>query len=189
MKNLFENKKILIGITGSIAAYKTCSLINLLKKNENTVKVIMTKSATSFVAPQTFEALTGNQVFTKVFDENNSMNHIVLANWCDLLLISPATANTINKIANGIADDILSLIAMALQDEKPIVVAPAMNVNMWENRIMQDHVKYLKRIKRKNDKPKFYFIEPREGELACGVIGKGALARTEDIIERLIRCF
>ncbi len=185
-KSTLKNNNLLIGVSGSIAAYKTCFLINQLKRYDNDVKVVMTKSAKEFISAKTFEALTENKVCDEVFDESNdSISHITLANWCDLLLISPSTANTINKIASGIADDLLPLISLSLPNKTPVIIAPAMNVNMWENKIMQDKISYLKSIQRTDGKPKFYFVEPREGKLACGVKGKGALARTEDILENL----
>lgn len=175
-------KKILIGITGGIAAYKICSLINQLKKDGYEIKVIMTEAATKFVTPLTFQTLTNNPVYLDLFDvtDKTKVEHIDLADWCDVFVIAPATANTISKIALGIADNLLTTVIMALPKKTPVIIAPAMNVHMWENPIVQKNISELKKYKNK-----YIFVEPQEGMLACGYEGKGKLAKTEDIIETI----
>jgi len=170
-----NNKKtVVIGVCGGIAAYKACELISrLVKKNINTV-VVMTKSATEFVAPLTFMTLSKNNVITEMFDtpKNFDVEHISVAKQADLFVIVPATANIIGKIANGIADDFLSTTVMATK--APVLIAPAMNTNMWQNPIVQKNVNTLKDFGYK-------FVSPCSGRLACGDIGEGKLADVDDI--------
>ncbi|MFH1551866.1 MAG: bifunctional phosphopantothenoylcysteine decarboxylase/phosphopantothenate--cysteine ligase CoaBC [bacterium] len=175
-----KNKKILIGVTGGIAAYKTCSLINQLKREGYEIKVIMTKAATKFVTPLTFQTLSNNPVYLDLFDviDKTKVEHIDLADWCDIFVVAPATANTISKIALGIADNLLTTVIMALPQKIPVIIAPAMNVHMWENPIVQKNISELEKYK-----DKYIFVEPQEGKLACGYEGKGKLAKTEDIIK------
>lgn len=177
-----KNKKILIGITGGIATYKICSLINQLKRDGNEIKVIMTEAATKFVTPLTFQTLTNNPVYLDTFNviDKTKVEHIDLADWCDVFVLAPATANTISKISLGIADNLLTTVIMALPEKTPVIVAPAMNVHMWENPIIQKNISTLKEYK-----DKYIFIEPQEGKLACGYEGKGKLAKIEDIIEEI----
>ena len=170
-----DNKKtVVVGVTGGIAAYKACELVSrLVKKNINVI-VIMTKSATEFVAPYTFMTLTGNRVITDMFEvpQNFEVEHISVAKQADLFVIVPATANIIGKIASGIADDFLSTTIMATQ--APVLIAPAMNTNMWQNHIVQKNISFLKEIGYK-------FINPSSGRLACGDFGEGKLADIDDI--------
>lgn len=175
---MFEGKKIVLGVTGGIAAYKACDIVSRLKKNGAEVKVIMTSSACEFVSPVTFRALSNNPVAVNVFDEPNDwdINHISLARWADAFLIAPATANIIGKIANGIADDMLSTTVMATK--APVVFAPAMNTNMYENPILQKNIKLL-------SDTGYFFCAVRESRLACGDVGKGALLDNEGILEVL----
>jgi len=175
-----NNKKtVVIGVCGGIAAYKACELISrLVKKNINTV-VVMTKSATEFVAPLTFMTLSKNNVITEMFDtpKNFDVEHISVAKQADLFVIVPATANIIGKIANGIADDFLSTTVMATK--APVLIAPAMNTNMWQNPIVQKNVNTLKDFGYK-------FVSPCSGRLACGDIGEGKLADVCNGIEQLL---
>lgn len=172
-----KNKNILIGITGSIAAYKICELISFLKKDDANIKVIMTKAACEFVTPLTFETLTGNQVYTQMFSKDNfSTEHISLSKWADLFVIAPATANIISKLEWGICDDLLTTEACAFT--KKIMVAPAMNVNMYNNPVICENVKKLA-------KKNIEIIEPAEGVLACGDYGKGKLADVDTIYKRI----
>jgi len=185
-----RNKNVLLGITGSIAAYKACSLINLLKKDNLEIKAIMTSSACKLIALETIRTLTCNPVHIEMFNANEKkeIEHISLAKWCDLLAIVPATGNIIGKIANGIADDLLSTVVMALPQATPVVVAPAMNTNMWLNESVQRNVKTLKneKIKVKNNTfPKYTFVGPKKGRLACGDIGEGVLAGIDEILKKI----
>lgn len=176
MTNL-TGKNILIGITGGIAAYKIPELVRLFVKANANVEIIMTKSACEFVTPYTLSILSKNKVHIKLFEEINEydVKHISLADKADLFLIAPATANIIGKIANGIADDLLSSTVMATKAK--VIIAPAMNVNMWENPITQENIKKL-------ELGGYEFIYPESGELACGYKGKGRLADINVIFKR-----
>lgn len=171
-------KTIVIGITGGIAAYKALDVVSKLKKLNYNVHVIMTSNAQKFVAPLSFQTLSQNMVATDMFQEAKSweIEHISLAKKADMILIAPASANIIGKIANGICDDILSTTIMAAKCH--IVFAPAMNSNMYENQILQSNIEKLKANG-------FLFIEPQVGRLACGDVGKGKLADPSYIIEKV----
>ncbi len=181
-----KNKNIVIGVTGSIACYKTINLIEKLKKSGFNVFVIMTKSATKLVDIDDFEKISGNEVQTDLFlpnidykdyiRKNKPIKHISLADIADLFLICPATANIIGKIANGIADDLLSTSIMATN--APVLICPAMNVKMWKNKIMQENVEKLKNLN-------YEFVDPEYGELACGYKGIGRLADLGKIAGRI----
>jgi len=171
-----KNKNILIGITGGIAAYKICDLINLLRKEKSNVRVILTETAQKFITPLTIQTLTDNYVYTDMFD-SPEIEHVSLANWAHIILIAPATANTISKIATGLADNLLTTTVMATPKDTPVIIAPAMNTNMWYNPIVQDNIKRLKKISKK-----YIFVEPKIGRLACGDFGKGPLAEIKDIL-------
>ncbi len=168
-------KNIILGVTGSIAAYKAAELAHLLYKDGYEVEVILTESAQKFITPLTFRSLTKNNVYTEMFRDDfpKEIKHISLAQKADLVLIAPATANIIGKIAAGIGDDMLSTTLLAVKN-KPILIAPAMNTNMWENQIVQNNIEKLMKYG-------YQFIEPKESLLACGVVGKGALAELSDI--------
>jgi len=172
-------KNILLGITGSIAAYKAADLANQLTKIGYNVEVVMTESAMKFITPLTLQALTKNKVYTDMFDEftPDEIKHISLAKKADVCIIAPATANIIGKIANGIADDFLSTVVMALKG-KPVFIAPAMNTNMYENSIVQENIEKLKARG-------YFIIEPKESRLACGDLGKGAMADVGEIMDRI----
>ena len=178
-KGILENKKIIIGITGSIAAYKIASLVSLLIKRKSEVHIIMTNNATKFISPLTFETLTGNKVHTDTFDlsPDQSIHHITLVKNCDLFLIAPATANIIAKIVHGIADDMLTSTFIAYNGKK--MVSPAMNCIMYENQITQDNLKLCEKYGIK-------VIEPLEGRLACGDTGKGKLPEPEFLLNEII---
>ena len=172
-------KCVVIGVTGGIAVYKALDIISALKKKDIDVRVIMTESATKFVNPITFQSLSNNAVAVDTFQEIkvHEIQHISLAQRADLMLIAPATANIIGKVANGIADDMLSTTIMACKSK--VIFAPAMNTNMYENRIVQDNIEKLKGYG-------YGFIEPGSGRLACGDIGVGKLADVSDIVERVL---
>ncbi|GKX66253.1 bifunctional phosphopantothenoylcysteine decarboxylase/phosphopantothenate--cysteine ligase CoaBC [Inconstantimicrobium mannanitabidum] len=174
-----ENKKVVIGVSGGIAVYKALDVISTLRKNNVEVKVIMTESATEFVSPLTFQSLSQNLVAVDMFAEPKAfeIQHISLAQWSDLMIIVPATANIIGKVANGIADDMLSTTIMA--STAPVLFVPAMNTHMYENKIVQDNIKKLQDYG-------YEFIEPAEGRLACGDIGKGKLPDTALISEIIL---
>jgi phosphopantothenoylcysteine decarboxylase/phosphopantothenoylcysteine decarboxylase/phosphopantothenate--cysteine ligase len=169
-------KTILLGITGSIAAYKAADLTNALTKRGYAVNAVMTRNACEFITPLTIETLTKRRVYTDSFTRADEFNveHIGLAKSADLVLVAPATANIIGKIAGGIADDLLTTVIMAAHG-KPVIICPAMNTAMWENPIVQGNIEKLAALGYK-------FVEPRESLLACGDLGKGALADMETII-------
>jgi len=172
-----ENKKtVVIGVTGGIAVYKALDVISRLKKENVEVHVIMTKSAMEFVNPISFQSLSQNIVNNDMFEEPKAweIQHIALAKKADLFVIVPATANVIGKVANGIADDLLTTTIMATK--ALVIFAPAMNVNMYNNPIVQSNIQKLKVFG-------YEFIAPTIGRLACGDIGEGKLAQTEDIFE------
>ncbi|WP_298837388.1 bifunctional phosphopantothenoylcysteine decarboxylase/phosphopantothenate--cysteine ligase CoaBC [Clostridium sp.] len=172
-----ENKKtVVIGVTGGIAVYKALDVISRLKKENIDVHVIMTKSAIEFVNPISFQSLSQNMVIHDMFQEPKAweIQHITLAKKADLFVVVPATANIIGKIANGIADDMITTTIMATKAQ--VIFAPAMNVNMYHNPIVQGNIQKLKDFG-------YEFISPVSGRLACGDIGEGKLAQTEDIFE------
>ena len=173
---MFKDLNIVIGITGGIAAYKACGIVSYLKSQGANVDVIMTKNATEFITPLTLETLSGNKVVTDMFQRPDYMEveHISLANKADLFLIVPATANIIGKVANGIADDMLSTTIMAT--DAPVIFAPAMNNKMYANPIVRDNITKLESYGYK-------FIEPSIGHLACGYDGRGKLPKSEEIID------
>lgn len=169
-------RKILIGVTGSIAAYKAAELIRLFIKDGDEVMVLMTPAATEFVKPLTFQTLSRNPVYVEQFAPVVSWKpeHISLAEAADLVVVAPATANTIAKLRYGIADNLLT--ATLLATRAPIVVAPAMNTGMWESAVTQENIAAL--VKRG-----IKVVEPEDGELACGVKGKGRMMAPEKIFE------
>lgn len=175
---MLKGKEIVLGVTGGIAAYKAAELVRLLVKEEANVYVVMTRNAQEFMTPLTFQTLSGNPVITDLFTlvEEQKIGHIALADLAELIIILPATANIIGKIANGIADDFLSTMVMA--SKAPVLFAPSMNVNMWENKALQKNIQTL--VERG-----YHFIEPGEGELACRWYGKGRLAELNEVVERI----
>ncbi len=176
---MLKDKTVVIGVSGGIAVYKVCDVVSRLKKLGANVHVIMTKSATEFVAPLTFQSLSQNYVVSDMFEEPKTwdVEHISLAKKADVFLIAPATANVIGKIACGISDDMLSTTVMATKGK--VLIAPAMNTNMYENPIVQRNIDTLKALN-------YDFIEPESGRLACGDMGKGKLASPENIVEAVV---
>lgn len=174
-----KEKCVVLGVTGGIAVYKALDIASALRKKNIEVRVIMTKSATEFVAPLTFQSISQNFVVTNMFDEPKAweIQHISLAQKADCILVAPATANIIGKVANGIADDMLSTTIMACKSK--VIFAPAMNTNMYENPIVQSNIEKLKSLG-------YEFIEPDSGRLACGDTGKGKLPKPEVIVERVL---
>src|SRR3989475_5618219 len=177
--------RITLGVSGGVAAYKAAELVRRLQEERFDVEVVMTRNAREFITPLTFAALTGKKVITEMFAEETSgpanvesaIEHIAVAQRTDLLLIAPATANTLAKLARGIADDFLSTLYLATT--APVVVAPAMNVNMWEHAATQENLQILR------DRG-VRVIAPEEGYLACGMTGAGRLAGLEAIIEAVL---
>ena len=174
MKNL-NGKKILLIICGGIAAYKSLEVIRLLKKNGSSVKTILTNNAKNFITPLSVASLSQEKVYTDLFNSDNEseMDHISLSRWADLILIAPATANTISKISFGLSDDLASTVVFA--SDKKIFIAPAMNVRMWEHQSNKNNIKKL------NDFG-YEIIGPEIGEMACGEYGMGKMSEPEKII-------
>ena len=178
-----QQRMVVLGVTGGIACYKAVELVRLLVKNGFKVRVIMTRGAMEFVTPLTFQTLSGNPVATETFSltQESEIGHINLADSADLFVIAPTTANVIGKLASGIADDLLTTVLMATQ--APVLLAPAMNIHMYENVIVQENLRKLRRVG-------YHIMDPAEGYLACGYDGKGRLPDPEKIsdeIERLLR--
>lgn len=169
--------KVVIGLCGSIAAYKSFELIRLLRKEGADVKVILTKSALNFVTPLSCQTLSANEVFIDQFVLTKGIKHIALSQWADILIIGPATANIIGKAASGIGDDLLSTTILSFP--KPILFVPAMDTEMWQNRIVQKNVKTLKATG-------YYFVEPGIGSLASGKIGKGRFPQASLILKKIM---
>ena len=181
MKSLI-NKKVLLIICGGIAAYKSLELIRLLKKNGANIKTILTKSGSEFVTPLSITSLSQSKVYQDLFslEDEAEMDHISLSRWSDLILIAPATANTISKLANGISDDLASTVALA--SNKKIFIAPAMNVRMWEHKSTKDNIKKLKSYNYK-------LIGPEIGDMACGEFGEGKMSEPTSILKELNNYF
>ena len=177
---MLKDKTVVIGVSGGIAVYKTLDVVSRLRKLGVNVNVIMTKSATEFVTPLSFQSLSQNYVVCDMFEDPKTwdVEHISLAKRADVFLIAPATANVIGKIANGIADDMLTTTVMATKAK--VLIAPAMNTNMYENPILQRNINTLKELG-------YNFVEPESGRLACGDTGKGKLASPETIVDEVVK--
>ena len=177
-----SGKNIVMGVCGGIAAYKAVDIVSRLRKAGCNIHVIMTKAATEFVTPLTFREISGNPVITDMWEEPKTWNvqHIALANWADVFLVAPATANVIGKIANGIADDMLTTTIMATR--APVILAPAMNTNMYLNPVTQQNLTKLAGLG-------YHIIEPATGLLACGVEGPGRLPEPLVIVDKVITLF
>ncbi|NLT94993.1 MAG: bifunctional phosphopantothenoylcysteine decarboxylase/phosphopantothenate--cysteine ligase CoaBC [Clostridia bacterium] len=177
---MLSNKTVVVGVTGGIAAYKAAEVVSRLKKLGAQVHCIMTEGAQAFLTPLTLRTLSGNPVMTDMFKEPVKWNveHVAIADLADFFLIAPATANIIGKIASGIADDFLTTAVMATKGK--VILAPAMNVNMYNNPIVQSNIQKLKQLG-------YFFIGPDEGNLACGYSGKGRMKEPEEIVDFLLR--
>ena len=177
---MLKGKTVLLGVTGGIAAYKAAALASALVKQHASVEVVMTKNATEFVTPLTFEQLTGRRTMVDTFDRNFShqVEHISLAERTDLLIIAPATANVCAKLAHGLADDMLTTTALACRCPK--LIAPAMNTNMYENPVTQDNLGILRKYG-------WDVIEPASGRLACGAVGKGKMPEPDDLLQHILK--
>ena len=177
---MLKGKTVVLGVTGSIAAYKIANLASALVKLHADVNVIMTKNATNFITPITFETLTGNKCLIDTFDRNFQFNveHVALAKRADIFMVAPASANVLGKIAHGIADDMLTTTIMA--SKCPKLISPAMNTNMFENPILQDNLKIL-------EKYGYEIINPASGYLACGDTGAGKMPEPETLLKYILR--
>ena len=177
---MLKNKTVVLAVTGSIAAYKIASLASMLKKLHADVQVLMTQNATNFINPITFETLTGNKCLVDTFDRNfqYSVEHVALAKRADVVLVAPASANVIGKIANGLADDMLTTTVMACKCHK--IISPAMNTQMFENPIVQDNLQKLQRFG-------YEVIQPAHGYLACGDTGAGKMPEPETLLQYILR--
>ena len=175
---MLKGKTIVLGVTGSIAAYKIANLASMLVKKQAEVHVIMTKNACNFITPTTFETLTGNKCLVDTFDRNFEfqVEHVALAKKANVFLIAPATANIIGKMANGICDDMLTTTVFATK--APVIISPAMNTGMWENPILQDNIAKLKKYG-------YSFVEPDSGRLACGDTGSGKMPAETLLLEHI----
>jgi len=180
--NYLKNKKILLIITGGIAAYKSLELIRLLKNKESKIKTVLTKSGKEFVTPLSITSLTQDKVYEELFDSNNEaeMDHITLSRWCDVILVAPATANTISKFSYGNAEDLASTLVLA--SDKKVILVPAMNVRMWMHQATQENVSKLLNYG-------YLCVGPEIGEMACGEYGKGKMSEPTKIIEFLNNFF
>jgi len=176
---MLKGKTIVLGVTGSIAAYKTANLASMLVKQHANVHVIMTKNACNFINPITFETLTHNKCLVDTFDRNFEfkVEHVSLAQAADVFLIAPASANVIGKIANGICDDMLTTTVCATR--KPVLISPAMNTGMFENPIVQDNLRKLSSFG-------YHIIQPAVGRLACGDVGTGKMPSEEELFEHIM---
>ena len=181
MNNL-ENKKILLIICGGIAAYKSLELIRLLKKKGSLVKTILTKNSYNFITPLSVSSLSQEKVYSDLFDHENEaeMDHISLSRWADLILIAPATANTISKLSYGLADDLASTVCLA--SDKKILLVPSMNVRMWEHKTNKENINKLKSLN-------YGIIGPEVGDMACGEYGEGKMTEPKEIINYLSNYF
>jgi phosphopantothenoylcysteine decarboxylase/phosphopantothenate--cysteine ligase len=181
MNNL-NNKKILLIICGGIAAYKSLEIIRLLKKNGAIIKTILTKNGAEFVTPLSITSLSQSKVYQNLFsiEDEMEMDHISLSRWADIILIAPATANTISKLANGNSDDLASTVALA--SNKKIFIAPAMNVRMWDHQSTKQNIAKLKTYK-------YSLIGPEIGDMACGEYGEGKMSEPEEILNQLENYF
>jgi phosphopantothenoylcysteine decarboxylase/phosphopantothenate--cysteine ligase len=173
-----REKQIILGVTASVAIYKACEIVRALRKAGFAVTVVMTQEAEKLVSPLLFQSLSGDKVYRGMFEEADAweIEHVSLAEKADLILIAPATANIIAKIANGICDDLLTCVVCATK--APVAIAPAMNENMYKNKITQANIKKLESLG-------YQLIVPKKGALACGKVGVGCLADVEEIVKEV----
>jgi len=178
-ESVLNGREILVGVTGGIAAYKTAALVSRLVQAGAGVSVVMTEAATRFVGPLTFQTLTGRAVYVNPFvaPETYRSDHVALADLAEIVVVAPATANTIGKLAHGIADDLLSTLLLAV--DVPVLMAPAMNVRMWNHPAVAANVAAI-------GSRGVRFVGPGEGQLACGTSGKGRMAEPDDIFAQIL---
>lgn len=180
MKKGLKNKNILVTVCGGISSYKTCELVRLLIKGGFSVKVMMTAAATKFVTPLVFQELSKSPVYLDMFNltQTENIKHISLAQWADICVVAPLSANTLSKVAQGICDNLPTTVICALPKNTKVVLAPAMNESMWKNPIIQGNVAKLKGLK------KYIVLEPKKGELACGTYGEGRMPEVAEIYKK-----
>ena len=181
--DILKNSRILLGVSGGVAAYKAADLASKLTAAGAAVRTVMTENACQLIGPKSFEAVTGQQVYTSLWNtgEEYEINHVSLAEWADIIVVAPATANTIGKIANGICDDLPSTVLCAATKQMKsgtILLAPAMNNNMWNNSAVQRNIKTLKTMG-------FQVTGPEKGRLACGTEGIGRMSEPQDILKAI----
>jgi len=176
---MLDKKTVLLGVSGGIAAYKSASLVRKLRELGATVRVVMTKNATQFVTPLTFQTLSGNAVYVEMFKpmKEGNVEHVSLGEAADLVLVAPATANIIGKVVSGIADDMLSTTIMSARG--PVLFAPSMHSRMYENPVVKGNIEKLKQLG-------YHFVGPGVGKLARGEIGVGRMAKIEDIVAKVV---
>jgi phosphopantothenoylcysteine decarboxylase/phosphopantothenate--cysteine ligase len=174
-------KNILVAVSAGISSYKTCELVRMLVKKSFSVKVVMTEAATKFVSPLVFQTLSNNPVYLDMFTliKEEGIKHIELTEWANLCVVAPLTANTLSKIANGICDNLLTTVICAMPESKKIILAPAMNENMWKNKVIQQNVAKLNKISN------YLIMAPQTGELACGAYGEGRMPEPEKIYSKI----
>lgn len=177
---MLKGKTVVVGVTGGIAAYKVCDLVRRLVELGGSVHVMMTRAAQEFVTPLTFQTLSGHPVHTELFNltQEQEIGHISLADRADLILVAPATADILAKVAHGISDDLLTNVICATT--APVLFAPSMNIHMWENPITQENVTRLRKFG-------YTLLEPGEGSLACGTEGKGRLPEPEELLKSILK--
>lgn len=180
--------RLLLGVSGGIAAYKAADLVSRLRARDWEVRVVMTPSATRFVTPLTFEALTNQPVMTDALASGHAsgpaaVEHIAWAKWAEVAAVAPLSANTLARLACGLADEALSTVFLALPAATPVVLAPAMNTAMWNNPITQRNVRWLEEV------PRFRFVDPVVKRLACGDVGVGGLADNQEIVDAIARAW
>lgn len=175
------SKNILLGVTAGAAVYKSCSLVRMFVKAGFKVKTVMTPNSVKLISPVLFESLSQDKAYTDMFspDREYSLKHISLSKWADTVLIAPASANTIGKLANGICDNLLTTLILALPDSVPVFIAPAMNTNMWKSPLVRVNIDKLSSL------PNYKVILPEKGMLASGDEGEGALASLENIFKEV----
>jgi phosphopantothenoylcysteine decarboxylase/phosphopantothenate--cysteine ligase len=169
-------KKIVLGVGGSISAYKACEIASKLTQKKYLVYTIMTDASQKFITPLTFRTLTGNPVYSDLFSKNEEAEHVKLGKDADLIVIAPATASFISKLAGGICSDLLIL--TTISSKSPVLICPAMNETMYENKLIQANIKKLKKLG-------YIFLGPYRGWLSCGYKGKGRLAEPEEIVKKI----
>jgi phosphopantothenoylcysteine decarboxylase / phosphopantothenate---cysteine ligase len=172
-------REIVLGVTGSVAIYKACEIVRRLREHSCNVSVVMTREAREFIQPVLFQSLSGNRVYTDMFEPGEwDIEHISLADKASAVVVAPATANIIGKAASGICDDLLSCVVCATK--APVLFCPAMNENMYRNAIVQENCRKLR-------KAGYAFVEPKKGQLACGKIGVGCLAEVDIIVTTVLK--
>lgn len=176
--NTWQDRQVLVAVTGGIACYKACTLVSRLSQNGATVRVMMTESAKQFVTPLTFQSLSNQPVHSSLWEaiDRPDAQHIGLARWCDMVIIAPATANILAKAATGICDDLVSTVLCAVPQTTPVVFAPAMNADMWANPVTQRNVQTVK------DLLGWHAVGPDEGWQACRTLGAGRMSEPETIL-------